>query len=372
MLQRLLLITLLASPLMAESTHKFLLRGLAAPGVIKPADTQEDYHTQPLIAALLESPGSLLLPTGDDSYKCPKSFKPKLDFAKSKEDGGSEERSTKPGCGSVPLGVEAEYRFKDALRLSYSRFNIPSSNYRSSFISPILASNLVGADFSDYEYHLHQTRTKYGAVYAHPITEWLSAGPGVSAVKEFYHYELSPNSSGFALISPRGYFFSDTLTIGQRERVLSGSAPGMVIEATVNKNVKLYANYERFVLKGSSIENTMGVGLGYISVGTASAAGLFIGGLNTVSQKLEHSGHETTLGVRLGLTDVVGFHLAFTDRKFVRNITEYTAMNSVLTYYSGVQAALLSSLSLGNVYRWHRYVQSGKYIVMKMEIGVGF
>lgn len=354
---------------MAQSTHKFIGRGVIAPAIVKPADTQEDNHVYPLVG-VMNAPPVLVVPSGDDTYKCAKSYKPKLSFGPKKEGSSASENSSKPGCGSVPLALELEYRFNDALRLSYSRFNLPSSNYSSVFVSPITGSGLTGVETSGVDYHLHQTRTKYGAMYAHPVTDAIRLGAGVSAVKEFFHYEISQYSAGSAVVSPRGFLFTNFITGGQRDRILSGSAPGVLIEANVSKKVMLYANYERFVLKGSSAESTLGGGIGYVSNGTTAVGVILIGGLDSVNQKLEHSGHETTLGIRLGETN--GFHFALTERKFVRNITEYTTMNTSTALLRGISGALTDSLNLSNIYRWHRYVQTEKYLQMKLEMGTSF
>lgn len=353
----LLLLAFAASASLAAETHRISAKGGISYSVVNPADLAEDRHVYPLDAAIS---GLLYIPDSAETYNCAASYKAQL-----LPTAGGEESGGKPGCQSTPTTVEVEYRLMNRFRLLYSRLYMPRASYASEFVSPTIASGVVGFSRTINAYYMRHGRSTAGAGYLHPITDSFRIGPTVRGVKEFSLYTVTPTTLTLlraGSTSAGGFVFQN----GKRERILSGTAPGADLEFEIIKNMNLLLSYSRFKLTGGMSEARV--------AGSATFAGsafaLSAPSVDATEAKMSHSGYDAGIGFRFGSGSPGAFHFGLLKRKFIRQYDSYYRVNSA--YAGNLVSQTINLVYVNALYTTHRYIQTEKYVEMKMELGLGF
>lgn len=342
-------------PLSAESNHRISAKGGASYGIVSSADIAEDNHIAPLDGAVN---GLLYIPDASETYKCAASYNVKL-----LPSAGGEESSGKPGCKATPSTIEVEYRLMNRFRLLYSRLYMPKATYSSQFVTPTISSSVVGFARTINLYEMRHGRSTAGAGYLHPVTDSLRLGPTVRGVKEFSLYSVTP--SALSLLRA-GTTTAGSLSFqtGRRERILSGVAPGADLEFQILKSMSMLLTYSRYVLKGGMSESRASSSA--VFVGTALA--LSSPSLDVTEAKVSHSGYDAGIAFRFGSGSPGAFHIGFLQRKYLRNYDSYYRLNTV--FAGNMASQTINLLYINALYTSHRYVQSEKFLEMKMELGL--
>lgn len=344
--------------LSAESKHRISAKGGIAYTTVNSADMAEDRHVFPLDGAVN---GLLYIPDSPETYNCAASFQVKLVPSAS----GSESGGGKPGCQSMPSTAEVEYRLMNRFRLIYSRLYMPKATYGSQFVSPSISSGVVGFSRSINTYSMRHGRSTAGGGYLHPFSDSFRFGPTVRGVKEFSLYGVSPSALTLlrAGTTTAGSF---SFQSGRRERILSGTAPGADLEFEPVKGVGIHLTYSRYILKGG------------MSEARANGAAVFAGSAFAVSAPtldateagLSHSGYDAGIGFRFGSGKPGAFHFGFLQRKYIRNYDYYYRLNTA--FAGNLASQTVNLLYINALYTSHRYVQSEKFVEMKLELGLDF
>jgi len=344
------------SALSAEDNH-LLARAVYSPGSVRSADIAEDKYFQPFYNQVVSS--TPFAPVGGDSYKCPENYK--------KQGSGA----NRLGCAAAPTGLEAEYRFKEALRITYSRFYMPASSYHTTFISA--TTNSGGLSFQDnaFFYKMVESRTKMGAAFLYSVTDSFRIGPSLQAEKEFYSYIVSP--VGLAYFRASSFAITNaTSQTGVRDRILSGVAPGVSAELNISKSLGVDLRYERFELTGSFSEEKASAALSGVAIGNSSTYSLSGPFYDASNGNLKHSGYDAYAGVRLGSGLPFALHIGIAERKYVRNYSSYNYFSTAYNAAYGLSNSILNSVLYRIMYTSNRYVQLEHFIQIKAEIGVSF
>lgn len=345
----------------AAEDHRISVRGGIAYSQIGSADIAEDKALVPVDGAIN---GLLYLPDSPGTYNCAASYKAQLLPTATKESGGG-----KPGCQATPSTAEVEYRMFGRFRLLYSRIYMPRADYNSQFVTPLFSTASVGFGRTIYAYAMRHGRSTAGAGYLHPVLDSLRMGPTVRGVKEFSLYTLTPSA---LLLQRAGSVTAGAFTFqsGRRERILSGAVPGFDLELDLLKNLTLILTYQRYILKGGMSESRATVSTAFVSgSGTGSVA--FSGPtLEFIEARLRHSGSEAGLAMRFGSGVPGAFHFGFLKRKHIRSYDSYNRFSSA--NIGNLTTATTNLLYVNGLYTSSKYVQTEKYVEMKLELGLGF
>ena len=342
-------------PLNAESNHRISAKGGIAYGAVSSADLAEDNHIAPLDGAIN---GLLAIPDAPETYNCAASYQVKL-----LPTAGGDQSAGKPGCKATPSTMEVEYRLLNRFRLLYSRLYMPKATYNSQFITPTFTSGIVGFSRTINVYEMRHGRSSAGAGYLHPLTDSLRLGPTLRGVKEFSLYNVSPSSLSLlraGTTTATGYFFQ----AGRRERILSGIAPGADLEFQLLKSMSLIVTYSRYILKGGMSESRASTTVA--SSGTVFAVSS--PSVDATEARVSHSGYDAGLAFRFGSGSPGAFHFGFLKRKYLRNYESYYRLNTI--FAGNLASQTINLLYVNALYTSHRYVQSEKFLEMKMELGL--